>query len=81
MTLKKVVNGVQRSESGLINESGKIYLRDVHDHMIQIIDTIESFHDMVSGMLDIYLSSISNKMNCHNIHSIDLRGGNLQNEF
>ena len=63
MTLKKVVNGVQRSESGLINESGKIYLRDVHDHMIQIIDTIESFHDMVSGMLDIYLSSISNKMN------------------
>jgi magnesium transporter len=40
-----------------------VYLRDVYDHTIQIIDTIESFRDMVSGMLDIYLSSISNKMN------------------
>jgi len=40
-----------------------IYLRDVYDHTIQVIDTVESFRDMVSGMLDIYLSSISNKMN------------------
>jgi len=54
---------VQRSESPIIKESTEIYLRDVYDHTIQIIDTIESFRDMVSGMLDIYLSSISNKMN------------------
>ena len=40
-----------------------IYLRDVYDHTIQIIDTIESLRDMVSGMLDIYLSSISNRLN------------------
>lgn len=61
--LREVISGVQRSESPIIKESTEIYLRDVYDHTIQIIDTIESFRDMVSGMLDIYLSSISNKMN------------------
>jgi len=61
--LRELISGMQRSESGIINESTGIYLRDVYDHTIQIIDTIESFRDMVSGMLDIYLSSISNKMN------------------
>jgi magnesium transporter len=61
--LREVISGVQRSESSIIRESTEIYLRDVYDHTIQIIDTIESFRDMVSGMLDIYLSSISNKMN------------------
>jgi magnesium transporter len=54
---------VQRSESSLISETTGLYLRDVYDHTIQVIDTVESFRDMVSGMLDIYLSSISNKMN------------------
>ena len=49
--------------TGLIEESTGIYLRDVYDHSIQEIDTIETFRDMISGMLDIYLSSISNKMN------------------
>lgn len=61
--LREVISGVQRSESPLIQEATGIYLRDVYDHTIQIIDTIENFRDMVSGMLDIYLSSISNKMN------------------
>jgi magnesium transporter len=61
--LREAISGLQRSESDLIGEVTSVYLRDVHDHTIQIIDTIESFRDMVSGMLDIYLSSISNKMN------------------
>jgi magnesium transporter len=61
--LRELISGMQRSESTLIDESTGIYLRDVYDHTIQVIDTIESFRDMVSGMLDIYLSSISNKMN------------------
>lgn len=39
------------------------YLRDVYDHTIQIIDTVETFRDMVSGLMDLYLSSISNRMN------------------
>ncbi len=46
-----------------MKESTRIYLRDVYDHTIQVIDAIETFRDMVSGMLDIYLSSISNRMN------------------
>ena len=40
-----------------------IYLRDVYDHTIQVILALETFRDMLSGMLDIYLSSVSNRMN------------------
>ncbi len=61
--LRELIGGLQKSESSLINETTDIYMRDVYDHTIQIIDTIESFRDMVSGLLDIYLSSLSNKMN------------------
>ena len=61
--LREVANSLERGESPLINESTGIYLRDVYDHTIQIIDTVESYRDMLSGMLDVYLSSISNKMN------------------
>ena len=61
--LRELVGGIERSESALIKESTGMYLRDVYDHTIQVIDTVESYRDMVSGMLDIYLSSISNRMN------------------
>ncbi len=61
--LRELISGLQRSESPLLAETTSVYLRDVYDHTIQIIDAIESFRDMVSGMLDIYLSSLSNRMN------------------
>jgi magnesium transporter len=61
--LREVVSGLERCESVLIQESTDAYLRDVYDHTIQVMDTVESLRDMVSGMLDIYLSSISNRMN------------------
>jgi len=61
--LREVVNGLQRTESALVADTTSVYLRDVYDHTIQVIDTIESFRDTVSGMVDIYLSSISNRMN------------------
>ena len=61
--LRELISGLERCESKLINESTGAYLRDVYDHTIQIIDTVESYRDMISGMVDIYLSSISNKMN------------------
>ncbi|HUW18001.1 MAG TPA: magnesium/cobalt transporter CorA [Sedimentisphaerales bacterium] len=61
--LREAISALERSESSLIKESTGVYLRDVYDHTIQVIDTVETFRDMVSGMLDIYLSSISNKMN------------------
>ena len=60
--LREVVNSLERGESPLIHESTGIYLRDVYDHTIQIIDAVESYRDMLAGMLDVYLSSISNKM-------------------
>jgi magnesium transporter len=61
--LRELINGIQRSESLLILESTDVYLRDVYDHTIQVIDTIESYRDMLSGMTDLYLSSVSNRMN------------------
>jgi magnesium transporter len=61
--LREMINALGRSESPLIKDSTRIYLRDVYDHTIQVIDAIETSRDMLSGMLDIYLSSMSNKMN------------------
>jgi magnesium transporter len=61
--LREAVSALERSESPLIGKSTHIYLRDAYDHTVQVIDTVETFRDMVSGMLDIYLSSISNRMN------------------
>jgi magnesium transporter len=61
--LREVINSLTRSESKLIKKTTTIYLRDVYDHTIQVIDTVETFRDMMAGMLDTYLSSASNKMN------------------
>jgi magnesium transporter len=61
--LREVIGSLTRGESSLIQESTRVYLRDLYDHTIQVIDTIETFRDMVSGMLDIYLSSVSNRLN------------------
>jgi magnesium transporter len=61
--LREVLGSIQRDESELVRESTRPYLRDVYDHTIQIIDTVETFRDMVSGLMDVYLSSISNRMN------------------
>ncbi len=61
--LREVISRLERWESPLIDKSIDIYLRDVYDHTIQVIDALETFRDMLSGMLDIYLSSLSNRMN------------------
>jgi magnesium transporter len=61
--LREVINGLLREESKLINKKTYVYLKDLYDHTIQTIDTIETFRDMISGMLDVYMSSVSNKMN------------------
>lgn len=61
--LREAIGTLVRGESPLLQPDTLLYLRDVYDHTIQVIDTIETFRDMVSGMLDIYLSSISNRMN------------------
>lgn len=61
--LRELVAGLDRLESGLVKKSTKVFIRDLYDHTIQIIDTIESFREVVSGMTDLYLSVVSNRMN------------------
>jgi magnesium transporter len=61
--LREMVGSLGRSDSPLIGATSVIYFRDIYDHTVQVIDTIETYRDMLSGMLDIYLSSISNRMN------------------
>jgi magnesium transporter len=61
--LREVIGALERGESPLVQERTRVYLRDVYDHAIQVIDVIETYRDMLSGMLDIYLSSVSNRMN------------------
>jgi len=61
--LREAISGLERGESPLIRDNVRPYLRDVYDHTIQVIDTVETFRDTISGTLDIYLSSVSNRMN------------------
>ncbi len=61
--LRELLTNFERSESQIIQQSTHEYIRDVYDHAIQIIDTIETYRDSLSSMLDIYLSSASNRMN------------------
>ena len=61
--LREVTAALAKRESPLIKESTELYLRDVYDHVVQIIDSVETFREMLSSMLDIYLSSLSNRMN------------------
>ena len=47
----------------LIDEETRVYLRDAHDHTVQLVDTIETYREIVSGLMDLHLSAISNRMN------------------
>ena len=61
--LREVINFLTRSETPLVKESVDVYIRDLYDHVIQVMDTTETLRDILSSMLDMYLSSVSNKMN------------------
>lgn len=61
--VRELVGGLQKSESPLIANSTDMYLRDLYEHSIQVIDMIETQRDTLSSSLDIYLSSVSNRMN------------------
>jgi magnesium transporter len=61
--LRELINGLQNAESEIITENTRIYLRDIYDHTIRVIDSIEDFKEILASMVDIYLSSLSNKMN------------------
>ncbi|MBT0653208.1 magnesium/cobalt transporter CorA [Geomobilimonas luticola] len=61
--LREVLAALQRGESELVQDATQVYLRDVYDHTIQAMDSIDTYRDMISGILDVYLSSLSNRMN------------------
>ncbi len=61
--LREVISFLERDDTELIGENTRLYLRDVHDHTVQVIETIETYRDLLSGMLDLYLSSLSNRTN------------------
>ncbi|HUX56396.1 MAG TPA: magnesium/cobalt transporter CorA [Bacteroidales bacterium] len=61
--MREVINTIQRTEYNLVKKDTFVYFRDVYDHTIQVVETVETFRDMSSGMLDLYLSTVSNKMN------------------
>ncbi len=61
--MRDLISNLERSESLLITESTTIYLRDAHDHTIRVIDTVETYRDLLSGMMDLYMSGVSNRMN------------------
>lgn len=61
--LREVIVKLERNECSMISEEVKPFLRDVYDHTIQVIETVESTRDILSGIVDVYLSSVSNRMN------------------
>lgn len=61
--LREVIGALERGESDLISHSSRVYFRDTYDHTIQVIDGVETYRDLLSGMLELYLSSISNRTN------------------
>ena len=61
--LREMISNLQRCESSLIKKDTLIYLEDIHDHAVQVVDTIESFRDILGGLHDIHLSNVSNKLN------------------
>jgi magnesium transporter len=61
--LREAVSFLERGDSQLLSDSTRVYFRDVYDHTVQVIDTVETYRDLLSGMFDLYLSSISNRTN------------------
>jgi magnesium transporter len=61
--LRETMNTLYREPIPLIDEEERIYLRDCYDHMVQIIDLLENYRDVASGLMEVYLSSIGNRTN------------------
>lgn len=61
--LREVVNALGRGDTPLVRKTTRVFLKDVYDHTIQVIDAVETYRDVLSGMLDLYLSTVSNRMN------------------
>src|SRR4029077_10063634 len=61
--MREVVNAIIRREHGIIGDDLDMYFRDVYDHLIRTVDLIETYRDLLTGSLDIYLSAVANRTN------------------
>ncbi len=61
--LREVLSKLERTDSELLAEGTSLFVRDVYDHTVQVIDVVETYREMSSGLVDLYLSAASNKMN------------------
>jgi magnesium transporter len=61
--LREVINTLLRGENRFFAAETRLYLRDIYDHTVHLIESLEAIRDLIAGMLDIYLSSISNRVN------------------
>jgi magnesium transporter len=60
---REAINALIRDASPLISHEVQIYLRDCYDHAIQVLDMVETYRELASSLMDVYLSSVSNRMN------------------
>ncbi|WP_234733642.1 magnesium/cobalt transporter CorA [Tellurirhabdus bombi] len=61
--VREIINGLLLEESPLLQPSTTPYLRDLYDHVVQVLDNIDSYRELATGLLDVYLSTLSNRMN------------------
>lgn len=61
--LRDTINNISRTENKLITDNTQIFMRDLQDHTTRIIDTVETYRDLLSGMMDVHMSTNANKMN------------------
>jgi magnesium transporter len=60
---REVIATLQREETALVDREVKVFLRDVHDHAVQVLEILETYRELAGSMLDVYLSSLSHRMN------------------
>lgn len=61
--MRELISHLLQTEEVAVTPFTRVYMRDLYDHIVQAIDTVETFRDMLSSMLDMYLSSLTNRMN------------------
>jgi len=61
--MREMLGALSRDADPLVGDETRLYLRDCYDHAVQIIDLLETYREIAAGLLDVYLSSVSNRMN------------------
>jgi len=61
--MREVIGRLERDDSEQIQDSTRVYFRDLYDHVVELMDMLETFREMIYGLIDIYMSSVSNRMN------------------